>query len=280
MNTDVFIQQTENDPDTLPSVPALVSVSLTNPPSLSAYYKNAHDRLCRYDRVIVGLESGTRTIVTHTLKSMVYFAIKCIEDPAQAKQLEGWCEIDTPNSANPYLHPMKYVTRNASSRSIRTKLTQWAAIAQDVAGQHIPEDEFLLVLKHHGGIDRWYRKLPKDASKGGRQKGYSPKSKGDMGQSRFDNSVSSGGGGHAAPEIRKGLNIADKVLYDSISTRAEAGRVLVCVLFDITESAHFADVNALIGRLQVLSEYVGVVGTANRRIDSVVVTAVAEVVAA
>lgn len=170
---------------------------------------------------------------------------------------------------------MKYLAREVSSPSLRTKLTHWAAIARHVAEHVIAEDAFLHVLTHHGGIDRWYRKLPKDASKGGRPKGYSPKHKDDAGRPHLRNSRSP-----EAPDAPKGLKIADKVLFDSIVTRAEAGRELVCVLFDITESAHFADVNALIARLQVLAEYIGVVGTANHRVEPVAATAVTEKVAA
>ncbi len=174
MNVIMDVNHVDVNTVSITNLPAVIPVCSTNQDSLSQRYRKAHDDLRRYDQVVVSLECGTRRIALLTLKSMVYFAIACISDPTGANTLKGWGESDIPANANPYLRPMKYVAQETSSSSLRTKLTQWAAIAQHVAAGNIPEDKFLHVAKHHGGIDRWYRKLPKQGSKGGRPKGYSP----------------------------------------------------------------------------------------------------------
>lgn len=147
------------------NVPAVQPVSPTNPPSLASQFQQVSELLRRYDRVWIGVEGGTPTIVTDTVKAMVYFAVACVDNPGEAEKLEGWSQVTTPEGTSPYFRPMKHVAREVSSS---TKLAPWAAIAQHVAEHGIGEDDFLRVLMLHGGIDRWHRKLPKDTSKGGR----------------------------------------------------------------------------------------------------------------
>lgn len=224
-------------------------VCSTNSNPLADRYLEARNRLRRLNSIHVAIEAGSRGSAALALKSAVYFTLDAIKDRSAAQKLEGWNEIDVQDrEQRKYLHPMKYLFRECSAPGLKSKMSVWSAIAREVHTHNLPEASFLDVLKRNGGIDRWYRSLPKDPSKG-RPKGDKPKP-GSVEDIRHRRTTQ-----EAEAAAASGKSVHREFLEGVLEPLKAQKREVVVVAFDVTQSAlGFA---TLIKRLRVFEEFAG-----------------------
>lgn len=224
------------------------NVCATNKPAeINVRYLAACRALEAVDLLLMKLVCGTHEYTRNALKAAVYFAIYCHEHPQEAEALEGWAEAKPKAGNNPFYSGIRYAARNMRSRALDSKFTMWAAIAQWVHKHNIPESHFLHAVKTNGGIDRWYRNIPKASGNGGKPTGNTGKS--------ASTAV-------CAPAQPEPANDVNPYLSETVLQLANDGRQLVAVVLDITQSATL-DYQAIEARFRVLDEYVDVVAIAN-----------------
>lgn len=223
------------------------NVCVTNKPAeITTRYLTARSAFEALDILFMKLECGTHEYTHNALKAAVYFTIYCHDHPQEAETLEGWGEAKAKAGSNPFYSGVRYAARNMRSRALDSKFTAWAAIAQWVHHQKVPEKNFLHAVRTNGGIDRWYRSIPKAPGKGGKPAG----------------SGKSPSTAPSAPAQSEPANGANPYLSEAVRMAVNDGRQLVAVVLDITQSATF-DCEAIEARFRVLDEYVDVVAIAN-----------------